>query len=294
MPSRGTSCVIPTHDRPDLLLKALGSVADQSLVPDEVIVVDDQSSRETQEVVQGWSRQSGIRLEYVDLTTSGGGSAGRSRNAGAAIARFTNIAFLDDDDLWRPQHLEQLNRLLQAGGCDFAVAPISQSKGGVEFAQLRMSSQLRAKHVLTRNPGFTGSNFLIRAQAFRAVGGFDEALRVGNDLDLLVRLLDAGLTYLTGAEITVDQIGHASGQLTSISERRARGLESYRLKHFHRLTRSDKREIARSIHAIRRVTATSLMRRKLHMFLQIANSSPRQAAVSVARVLSGRRSVYHV
>src|SRR5690606_32732850 len=120
-------------------------------------------------------------------------TAGSSRNVGARLATGDLLAFLDDDDMWEPDHLESLHAVLLDEHADVAVGWTRSDDPGFVFARIRPG--LTARQVVSVNPGFVGSNFLITAEAFAAVGGFDPTLRVSNDQDLLVRLLAAGRTY---------------------------------------------------------------------------------------------------
>jgi glycosyltransferase involved in cell wall biosynthesis len=108
------SVVIPTLRRPQLLLRALKSVFDQTHKNIEVIVVVDGPDPETTTVVRSISD---TRLRVIvnpkSLTAAG------ARNIGAANAVGDWIAFLDDDDEWLPQKLER--QLAFAGNRGFAL-----------------------------------------------------------------------------------------------------------------------------------------------------------------------------
>jgi glycosyltransferase involved in cell wall biosynthesis len=95
------SVIIPTLDRPRLLLRAVDSVVRQTHRDIEIIVVVDRPSPETLAAVQtvGDSR---LRLIVNPYPTTAGGA----RNVGADHAAGEWIAFLDDDDEWLPNKLE--------------------------------------------------------------------------------------------------------------------------------------------------------------------------------------------
>ncbi len=142
------------------------------------------------------------------------------------------------------------------------------------------------------NPGFTGSNFVIRGESFKRVSGFDAELPVGNDLDFLVRFLDADQRYSVVPDRLVHKVAHDDGQLTAKTERRARGLETYLAKHGDRMSRSGRREWLRSIHNTRRATATGIAGRLRHLVAEVWYSSPKQLVVGVGKALTNRRDVY--
>jgi len=98
------SVVIPAFNRADWIIPTLRSVQNQTFGDFEVIVVDDGSTDNTAEIIAGFQAdEPGIRLIRHD--TNRGVSA--ARNSGIAAAGGDYIAFLDSDDLWRPQKLEK-------------------------------------------------------------------------------------------------------------------------------------------------------------------------------------------
>lgn len=96
------SVVIPTLDRPSLLLRAINSVLSQTHQQVEVIVVVDKPDQGTLSAVQSLN-DSRVRLIINPYSPTAGGA----RNAGADHATGEWIAFLDDDDEWLPNKLER-------------------------------------------------------------------------------------------------------------------------------------------------------------------------------------------
>lgn len=103
------SVVIPTYQRAALLRLALDSVARAISPGDEVIVVDDGSTDNTEEVVGALVRSWSGSLRYLKLSNGG---AGRARNAGVRAASHDLIAFVDSDDEWLPWRLDVQRPLL--------------------------------------------------------------------------------------------------------------------------------------------------------------------------------------
>jgi glycosyltransferase involved in cell wall biosynthesis len=109
------SVIIPTADRPGPLHRALRSLARQVFRDFEVIVVRD-GGRPARSVVDSWS--SDLRVTLLDVNPRQGVS--HARNVGLARAAGEYVAFLDDDDIYLPQHLQAAHRVL-AGSCADAV-----------------------------------------------------------------------------------------------------------------------------------------------------------------------------
>lgn len=98
------SIILPTYNRADRLGRAIRSVLDQTYRAWELLVVDDASTDETAAIV---SRFADRRIFYMRLPFNCGSPA-RPRNVGLQVARGDYFAYIDDDNSWRPQHLERL------------------------------------------------------------------------------------------------------------------------------------------------------------------------------------------
>src|SRR5438445_11739690 len=96
------SVVIPTLDRPRLLLRAIDSVLRQTHQDIEVIVVVDRPSGDIVSAIQSVNDPR-LRLVVNSYSLTAGGA----RNTGADHATGEWIAFLDDDDAWLPEKLER-------------------------------------------------------------------------------------------------------------------------------------------------------------------------------------------
>jgi glycosyltransferase involved in cell wall biosynthesis len=100
------SAVIPTRNRPLLVLRAVKTVLEQTYPNIEVVVVIDGPDEETVKVLEALED---ARIRIIALTENVGGS--EARNTGVREAKGVWIAFLDDDDEWLP---EKLSRQLAA------------------------------------------------------------------------------------------------------------------------------------------------------------------------------------
>ena len=255
------SCVIPTHGRDALLAEAIGSVVAQDLTPARLVVCDDVGSATTREVVARWAARAPFPVAYQDTSGTGFGTAGASRNAGALPIGSGLLAFLDDDDVWEPAFLRSLVGALTTADADFAVGWTEADAGGGTYRIAKMPPGLTAPQVVARNPGFVGSNFVMRAEAFASLGGFDPPLTVANDKDLLVRALAAGLRYVVVPEVLLHNRIHAGAQLTDRTPRRLDGIVRYMDKHAALLSAQDRRYLRAQVLSVRRVTeATALGR----------------------------------
>ncbi|MFI8230041.1 glycosyltransferase family 2 protein [Streptomyces sp. NPDC085900] len=106
-PSALVATVIATHRRPEALRAAVRSALDQTLRDQVVIVVDDGAGLP--------ELPADTRLFAVSLARNTG-VAGVVRNVGIRLTRSRYVAFLDDDNLWEPDHLERALAALEAPG----------------------------------------------------------------------------------------------------------------------------------------------------------------------------------
>lgn len=101
------SIVIPTYNRAGFIRKAIESVLQQTYPNFEVIVVDDGSTDDTEQIVTGISDR---RIIYHKKTNE---ERAVARNTGARLAKGTYITFLDSDDLLYPDHFKEAARIME-------------------------------------------------------------------------------------------------------------------------------------------------------------------------------------
>ena len=94
------SVVVPTHDRPEMLVEALASVRAQTFTDYEIIVVSNGESAEMRRT----SREVAAGCVHLEFDC---GNVSFARNAGIKRASGDWIAFLDDDDIWLANKLER-------------------------------------------------------------------------------------------------------------------------------------------------------------------------------------------
>ena len=96
------SVVIPTFNRRDLLKRAINSVINQTIKPNEIIVIDNGSTDQTYQMVSSLFPD----INFLTETKRGVSAA---RNKGITQSKSKWIAFLDSDDVWKPKKLEKIS-----------------------------------------------------------------------------------------------------------------------------------------------------------------------------------------
>lgn len=187
--------IITTYGGDMRLSRAVKSVLNQSYKDIQIIIVDDNSPetdgrRSTEKQMEKFFKEK--RVEYIKHSKNR--NAAVARNTGINAAKGKYICFLDDDDYFLPDHIEQsvkcCNENVNCVGVVCNVAIISA--GMLSDIYLTDKDTMCMKRVLkTHNIG-TGSNLFVLADAVRAVHGFDEEFVRNQDIEFILRILDLG------------------------------------------------------------------------------------------------------
>ncbi|HSQ77791.1 MAG TPA: glycosyltransferase family A protein, partial [Nitrospirota bacterium] len=114
------SVIVPTFNRALMVEKTIYSVLNQTYKDIEIIVVDDGSTDNTNEVIRRIETSASRTVRYIKKTNGGCSSA---RNMGIRNAEGDAVAFLDSDDQFLPGALESLAGALLASQADFVYSP---------------------------------------------------------------------------------------------------------------------------------------------------------------------------
>ena len=183
------SVIIPTYNHGVFLPAALASVQAQTYQPVEIIVVDDYSTDDTEQIM---TRHASTAVRYIKSANKG--IVATSRNVGIRAARGDFVAFLDADDVWQPDKLaRQLPHL--ADRSVVAVASDLRYAGAQQYAPSRRGRgatgyrDYRHQEIVRGNPIAT-STVVLRRKDLDDAGGFDEApeFRFIEDWELWLRL----------------------------------------------------------------------------------------------------------
>jgi len=189
------SVVITTHNRSALLKKAVESVLTQTYGNYDIHIVDDCSSDETPKVVE--SLLAGKDNKYYWRHKKRRGLAA-ARNTGIARSSGEYIAFLDDDDEWKPESLsrrievlselyEQERERLGVIYCGCEIHIVSESR--VCFNMPKIEGNIR-DNLLRRNLSTIPSSCVFSRAALERIGGFDERLCSCIDHDIWMKMAD--------------------------------------------------------------------------------------------------------
>jgi len=198
------SVVIPTHNRHDLLRRALHSVFAQSSPAAEVIVVDDGSTDGTTQMLRA-AYPAAVCLEQPRLGVSA------ARNRGIEASRCDWIAFLDSDDEWRPNKLQRQTEALSANPRERVCH--------TDEVWIRDGVRVNPKVKHAKRGGrifhdclplccMSPSSIVIHRSVFDDVGTFDESLPACEDYDLWLRITAGYPVLFVDEQLVVKYGGH--------------------------------------------------------------------------------------
>jgi glycosyltransferase involved in cell wall biosynthesis len=190
---RFLSVVIPLYNKEKSIRKTLESVLAQTHDAFEVVVIDDGSVDSSVSIVAA------IADPRVRLIRQTNGGVSAARNAGVRNARFDHIAFLDADDLWAPDFLETIARLIDAfPHAGIYATSYRRDEGKQELVTLKLEPGVAAMTPGRMENYFRAATFgeqpisasstCVARRAFMGVGGFKVTVKYGEDLDMWARL----------------------------------------------------------------------------------------------------------
>ena len=199
------SAVIPVYNRKDRIQPTIESVLNQSVLPREIIVVDDGSTDGTSEFVES-------KYPDVKVVTQANQGVSAARNRGITEAKGEWVAFLDSDDEWLPSKLEMQSSWLR-NHPDIKVCHCDE---------IWIRNQVRV------NPGkrhkkqggwiylhclplcvISPSAVVINREVFDEVGMFDECLAACEDYDLWLRITQRFEVGYVDKQLLVKYGGHS-------------------------------------------------------------------------------------
>jgi glycosyltransferase involved in cell wall biosynthesis len=187
------SVVIPSYNRASLLPRTIESIIKQKINDIEIIIADDGSKDNTEQVVKELSKKHPF-IRYIKNPINKGEAAARNLGIKAVTGKY--VAFLDSDDEWLPNKLSLQLDLIENNPdkydlviCDYYLVDESGHKELIQprFPQKKFSS----KNLLQQgcNVSF-GSTSLLKAKVLDKIGEFDEELPILVDVDWLCRFCE--------------------------------------------------------------------------------------------------------
>ena len=172
------SVIVPAYDEEQFIGEALDSAFAQDYRPLEVIVVDDGSGDRTVEIAAGYD---------VKLIRQPNRGPAAARNAGLLAAQGEYIAILDADDVWPEDRCSRLIDAMRSG----AGLALGQTE---VFLNPGEPAPAHFPHHWQNPVGGHLVGLMAHRSVYEQIGGYDETLRLSEDVDWFMRARDAGVT----------------------------------------------------------------------------------------------------
>ncbi len=196
------SVIIPVYNAEQYLAEALESVLEQSYPPSEIIIVNDGSSDRSRVVAESFVPQ-------VSVLHQSNQGISAARNLGIREAQGDYLAFIDADDIWLKDKLQdQIKVFKQDENVDVVYGHARQ------FYSPDLPQEIKEKLLIRQQilPAHVACAMLIKRRAFMRVGLFSTSLVVGVDQDWYIRAKDTGLNSVLLPQILFMRRIHEGNQ----------------------------------------------------------------------------------
>ena len=250
---RSISVIIPVHNRRELIGRALDSVLAQTVLPEEIIVIDDGSTDDTSTFLQ---------KTYPDITvlTRENNGVSAARNLGIQHASGEWIALLDSDDEWLPEKLaRQLQAISNSPECKLIHTNEIWIRNGIRVNQMKKHQKHGGyifKHCLPLC-AISPSSVLIHRSIFTDIGLFDDTLPVCEDYDMWLRICARHPVLFLDEELIIKYGGH-DDQLS----RQYRGMDRFRIRAIEKILEE------KVLSEDNQQAAIAMLREKISIYLQ--------------------------
>nr|BCN22453.1 putative glycosyltransferase [Vibrio mimicus] len=230
------SVVIPTYKRPDKLERLLKSIKSQTLMPDEVIVVDDFSEmNEEYRICLSKFEKQFNSLKFVSLDKNSG--APTARNVGVNLTRNDWIALVDDDDEWLPRKLELQWELIskseQSLGLVYTWTDAIGQNGQESYQSCHTyKGDVRANILMTNF--IMSASVVVKKSAIIDAGLFDKNLPSCQDWDMWAKIALRGYSFEVVEEILTLYHRHG-GESIGLSPRAKLGYKLFLENHWKQI-----------------------------------------------------------
>ena len=191
------SVIIPTFNCARTIGRSVASLQQQTYKNVEIIVVDDASTDHTQRVVEAFDG-----VKYLRLETNSGAAV--ARNEGAKLAQGELYLFAEADGFYDNDYVEKNLWHMHLPGVVAAINLGRKVWTDRDTALTRLQNALLETQARRVEEGKRGTGaWLFHKEPYWAVGGYDPACRIGQDMDLVRRLIEAGGKTTIGGHSTL-------------------------------------------------------------------------------------------
>lgn len=228
MTGNDLTVVIPNFNKADFIEQCVTSIEEQTVKPAHILIIDDASTDDSRSVIEKLSEKY-PDIEPVFSEKNTGVSA--VRNRGLTLVKTDYVTFIDADDYYYDRYkLENEIKLINTHGDDtiaYSVTAVMRDGSTVPASRLKKSSyylkgNIRFSLLTMRKWDSVMRDYIVRCDALKNAGGYDENHSLFEDYELLLKLSEKHRFYCTG------RFGTAYREGNGISKRRQQDHERIR------------------------------------------------------------------
>ena len=220
------STIMPVKNGARYIEDALASIKQQGIPVSEILVVDDGSTDSTIDIVSSLARDN----PAIRILEGPGKGPGPARNVALAVASGEIVTFLDADDLWPANKLErQIGRLESTPQVDVVSGFVRYFDKQAED-QLEPAADARTEEIFHVHLGAA----VFRHSVFEKLGHFEESMLYSEDVDLVLRIREAGIPMTILRDITLYYRRHPDAMTAEITQDEARSFNMAILRSIRR------------------------------------------------------------
>lgn len=296
--NKTVSVIVATYRREQTLKKALMSLAEQSYGDIEIVLVDDNADKAWNQRVNDIAesfQEEYPNVKLVCLTNTVNLGSAKTRNKGIENSSGEYITFLDDDDVYLPQKVENQVRFMERNKLDYCVTDLDLYYENGKLAEHKTRSYIKRidrkslfeYHLMYHITG--PDTMMFRKDYLGQIAGF-APIDVGDDFYLMQRAIenDGNFGYLPVCDVRA--LVHISSEGLSSGDGKIKGenqLYLHKKNYFKQLSRRNRRYITMRHYA---VLAFAYMRsKKMFSFLKNAAISFFVAPIQCLHLILGRK-----
>lgn len=193
------SVIIPSYNRSTQVMNAVKSVLNQSCENFEIIIINDCSKTDYSKIekyIKHFKNVKYIKKQKNEHISS-------ARNTGIEYSKGVYIAFLDDDDIFYPNHLSIIYDKIQSLGKENITPKILYSRSYI----YNQNKTIKEPSIMidSKFEQFAPSSMVVHKDVFKNFGGFNTKLKYAEDLEFIYRCYYAHLQFYPTNKFTIKQ-----------------------------------------------------------------------------------------
>lgn len=183
------SIIIPVYNRAEIINRTLNSIAAQTLRPLNVVIIDNNSTDNTRQILDQWKQMHETTDFNISILSEHNSGACYARNKGLANISTPYVMFFDSDDTMTPEHLKNIiNTFNKNTQTDIVCWDVTLHRIDGSQRLLRChTNDILFNHIF--HASFSTQRYAIKTEFIKQAGGWNNELLGWNDFELGIRLL---------------------------------------------------------------------------------------------------------